>query len=402
MKIVFLIGKASLGGVQIRRCHMFEELVALGFDIWLFSLEDGPLLSSLPEAARERCRIGSMADLLIFLDKVKPDVIHISSQELEVGAGCVKHMFPQIEIIVSIHGAIPAGWTKENCNTLVAVSNWLVRPSEIITKMPVTRIYNGMDLNKFKMKNISTNDQPILLWVGRANDIIKRIEVLGSIAKDLYQNKIRIWVISPCEISDVKHFDIHEQLSPYVEFWGNAQQDDMPNIYQQVAASGGCLFMTSKREGFGTVSTEAQACGCPLIGVNVRGINETTSPNDASALFDENIQKEELISLIVKRLRQKNEQLKRGIDSSTYISDKFSFKRMMQQYIEIYKGNTKKIDVNISLLENLKSSLTWIKYYYLQERPKIKKSIKLICNDLSDKGYEPLSKRLNHNFNKIL
>lgn len=401
MKIVFLVGKASLGGVQIRRFHLFEKLVSQGFDIILFSLEDGPLIGSLSKLSHDRCVTGSMADFLVLLDKVKPNVVHISSQELEVGAGCVKHIFPEIKIIVSIHGAIPAGWTKKNCDTLVAISNWLVKPSEIISKMPVTRIYNGIDLNKFKIKSTSTGGQPILLWVGRANDMIKRIEILGNIAKDLHQNKIRIWVVSPCEACDVKHFNISEKLEPYVELWTHSKQSDMPNIYQRVASSGGSLLMTSLREGLPSVSTEAQACGCPLIGVNVRGINETTSPDDASILFHENIAKEELVSLIVKRLNQKDKQIKRGIDSSTYISEKFSLENIAQQYIDVYKGNNDKSSVNIPFLTNLKSLLTWIRYYYLEERPKIKKSINLIRNDLNEKGKLALLKRLNHKINKV-
>ncbi|MFK5892537.1 MAG: glycosyltransferase family 4 protein [Pseudomonadota bacterium] len=394
MKIVFLIGSASIGGVQICHFQLFQKLMMRGYDIQLFTLKDGPLLKSLPIEFYNKSQLGEMADFIIFLSEFKPDVVHVASQELEVGAGYIKSIFPKTRVVVSVHGAIPVGWNKQNCDSIVAISNWLVRPSEIIARMPVTCIYNGIDSKKFKMIEKYNQEKPILLWVGRANDKIKQIEKLGRIAKNIFENNIRIWVISPSPMEEIEHFDALKYLGPYVERWEGVSKDEMPKIYQHVASAGGSLLMTSKREGLPSISIEAQSCGCPLIGINVRGINETISPNDASILFEENLSDNGLASLVILRLKQRQLQKQRGIDSSNYIIEKFSSDNIVGRYIDIYKGINLKEEISISYLEYLKSYLTWFRYYFLSERPQIKRSVLEIIENLDKKGYQLLSKKM--------
>jgi hypothetical protein len=114
--------------------------------------------------------------------------------------------------------------------------------------------------------------------------------------------------------------------------------DQMPSAYQEIAASGGCVVSTSPCEGFGLALLEAQACGCPVIGPDVHGVNECVSPERGGVLYPSTTEPEQVAALIVQTLRDVDGMRKCVKECSVYVRQQFGLERMVQEYLRIYEG----------------------------------------------------------------
>jgi len=394
MNVLLYTPSARIGGVEVWSFTFFLQLLKEGIDTTLFSGESGVLADNLSIENKKSFVIGTFAELICYLNENPVDIIHFPSQAIDDGAGFIKSLFPKIKVVVTCHGAIPIGWTSKNCDQIISLAKWLCKPSARISGMDVSCIYNGIDFKKFNTENESkqTDDNPVILWVGRADDDIKGLSVLANIIDDIKMLGFAIWVITPSNKKDLTDQDL-QYVSSKVDVWKSVEYQDIPNVFRAVSERNGLLLMTSKREGLGLVAIEAQACGCPVIGPNHTGIQE--SAIDKTLLFN---CESEIVSLIQNTCLASNTHIKRGKLLSFEVKKVFELKKMTQSYIECYLTCLNRLSDNLkasrSLSEKVRGFVARVKYENYYFRKSIFKCTQVVVNELEQKKQFALSKQL--------
>jgi hypothetical protein len=126
-------------------------------------------------------------------------------------------------------------------------------------------------------------------------------------------------------------------LLPVADFWGAVPVEKMAGFYQEVAASGGCVISTSSFEGLPLTLLEAQACGCPAIGPDVRGVNECIDPVHGGVLYPFEMEAEDLARLVIETLSNADEMHWRRRACASFAREQFSLERMTRDYLKIYE-----------------------------------------------------------------
>lgn len=395
MKVLLYTPSARIGGVEVWSFTYFSQLIKQGIAATLFSGESGVLVDSLSVDERRELVIGSFAELICYIEENSVDIVHFPSQAIDDGAGFIKKLFPQIKVIVTCHGAIPIGWSSKNCDQIISVAQWLCEPSSRISGMTVPYIYNGIDFNKFNTSNNSEkeNGKPIVLWVGRADDEIKGLRVITNIIDDIKKLGFDIWVITPSKIDELKDNSLQKTASK-VDVWKSVEYKNIPNVFRTVANLNGLLLMTSKREGLGLVAIEAQACGCPVIGPNHTGIQESVI--DKTLLYNG----ESEILLLIKNLSLGSDfRVKRGRELSFEVEKNFDLEKMTSHYIEYYQAcfkNKPKVleKSDRTLNKKIRGVIARVKYENYSFREHVFITTQKVVKELKQKKQFVLSNKL--------
>jgi hypothetical protein len=115
--------------------------------------------------------------------------------------------------------------------------------------------------------------------------------------------------------------------------WGREQ---LPAFYSEVARSGGALLCTSRAEGMPLAVLEAMACGCPVIGPDVRGVRDVLTgplrrwlyPADAADLEVAAFVRDAVKELADPALRQQFRE---------HVARHFSLEHMLDRYEALYR-----------------------------------------------------------------
>lgn len=395
MKVLLYTPSARIGGVEVWSFTLFIQLLKHKVDTILFSGEAGALVDSLSNENEESLIIGSFAELICYLNYNVIDVIHFPSQAIDDGAGFIKKIFPKIKVIVTCHGAIPVGWSPKNCDQIISLAKWLCKPSSRISGMNVPYIYNGIDFNRFNAidNREKENGKPIVLWVGRADDEIKGLRILTDIIDDIKKLGFDIWVITPSKREELKDNSL-QKIASKVDVWKSVDYQNIANIFRTVANRNGLLLMTSKREGLGLVAIEAQACGCPVIGPNHTGIQESVM--DKKLLYNS---KSEILSLIQNLYFDSNSDVKRGQALSSEVEMIFNLEKMTSCYIESYKACFKSREIALektdrTLKETIRGVITKMKYENYSFRKHVFLNTQKVVKELKQKKQLALSNKL--------
>jgi len=395
MKVLLYTPSARIGGVEVWSFTFFFQLLKQKVDTTLFSGEAGTLVDCLSSENKQSLVIGSFAELICYLEENPVDIIHFPSQAIDDGAGFIKKLFPNIKVIVTCHGAIPIGWSSTNCDQIISLAKWLCNPSSRISGMNVPYIYNGIDFNKFNASDNSENNngKPVVLWVGRADDEIKGLRVLTNIIDDIKELGFNIWVITPSKRDELKDKSL-QKIASKVDVWKSVEYQNIPKVFSTVANLNGVLLMTSKREGLGLVAIEAQACGCPVIGPNHTGIQESVM--DKTLLYNSD---SEILSLIQNLCLYSNSEVKRGRALSSEVEKVFDLEKMTTLYIEYYraclKNKLKALEKRERTLnENIRGVIARVKYENYSFRKHIFINTQKVVKELKQKKLLVLSKTL--------
>jgi hypothetical protein len=167
----------------------------------------------------------------------------------------------------------------------------------------------------------------------------KRIDKFAAVAPTLHRAGLRIRIADPYGPDEVERVapEAARTLRPLAEFWGAVQKDKLPAFFQEVADSGGCVLSTSISEGLPMALLEAQACGCPVIGTNVRGVNEVVVQEYGGVLYPFETAPEELASLLIDTLRDTEGMRARRETCARRARERFSLERMAEDYLRIYR-----------------------------------------------------------------
>ncbi|MEJ7709146.1 MAG: glycosyltransferase family 4 protein [Pyrinomonadaceae bacterium] len=287
---------------------------------------------------------GDLADCMRLIKEGGFDVVHTNNPDWRKGIAAIRGI--GAKVVATSHGSIQAGdwtygWNSSNCDGFVACSNWIAKELQDYTDLPIKVIFNGVDTNNFRPSEQNHGTpSPIVAWVGRANDLTeKQVDRFAAIAPLLHEAGLRLWVVStqgPEELTRIGP-EVARTLLASTEFWGMVPLEEMPKMYQEVATSGGCVVSTSSSEGLPLALLEAQACGCPVIGPDVRGINECVDPQHGGLLYSPQIKAEQLAKLILNTLHDTKEMQWRRTACADHVRTRFSLERMIQEYLLFYR-----------------------------------------------------------------
>jgi glycosyltransferase involved in cell wall biosynthesis len=362
--IILVVANLSTGGVQIWTRRLFAWLITEGHNARLWVLEQTDATTSLSSEELSRTHTGGLIDLICFAKNHQVKAIHFAAQEASAGAAIVKKYVGNTKVVVTTHAAVPFGWSTFSCDRMVAISGWLKKQTEITLGINTNLIYHGVDPAHFFPPAHFEDKPPILVWVGRASDPNKAIIELAKLSSILARKRIRLWVISPDNAKDVTYFDAENDLLPNVERWRRASPDEMPEIYRKVATSGGSIFVTSLREGLGMAAIEAQACGCTMVALRARGVNETACA-DASLLLDRAIPREALAESIAEWSLASQKQAARRLKCVEYVGANFNQSAVFEEYLHIYASSDSNLRIKRNPKARLIAFLSIVRHYYL-------------------------------------
>ena len=334
MKVLFVYEWCLIGGVEAFMASLASALMARGHQCEFFFFNRGPMADHLPAGL---VHFGDLTDCIRLVRSRRYDIVHANSSDLRNGIAAVREVGARL--VITAHGMVVAGWNSATTDALVCCSRWQTREQTPLTDLTIETIYNGIDLNTFKPARAPVEGPPIVGWIGRGADMVhKRIDTFAAAAEVLCRHGVRIRVADPDGPEEVVKVapKAAETLRSVSEFWGRVAKSDLPAFYQQIAASGGCVVSTSVREGFGLALVEAQACGCPIVGPNVRGVNEVVAP-DAGILYPAVSTPPEIASLVLECLSDAASLSRRRDTSVRWVAEHFNLDTMTTRYIQVYE-----------------------------------------------------------------
>lgn len=226
----------------------------------------------------------------------------------------------------------------ENFNdiSIIAVSDWVAqraRQSGIMQGHKINVIKNGIDIEVFNNKydfelekQYRKNNEKLLLHVtSGSNNKIKGFNYIIELANSIKNDNIKILLIG----NDDKNIELPSNIINIGKVY---DQEKLAKYYSLADLT----ILTSKRETFSMICAESLSCGTPVIGFKA-GAPELISIKD----YSEFVEYGDINQL--KRIIKK--WLEKDIDKekiSSIAKDVYSNKKMVEEYIKIYKGKEKK------------------------------------------------------------
>tara|TARA_B100000427_G_scaffold328624_1_gene342206 strand:+ start:934 stop:2088 length:1155 start_codon:yes stop_codon:yes gene_type:complete len=259
-------------------------------------------------------------------------------------------------IITSRRGLIKLNYLKKKWRIFDKISNFLsdkivVNAEAIIDEMltldsvnpnKVICIRNGINLEKFRIKNYDRNyirSQFGLLesefaWVKVANfSNIKGHKDLITSFKNLdpkYQAKLFLVGKDIGSLDELKTLVFKYGLQDRIKFLGF--REDIPEILLSMDG----YICASHTEGFSNAILEAMASGLPIIATNVGGNSEIIKNKITGLLFKPK-DKNEIINTMIEIMENKPLSEKLSKEALKTVNEKYSTKKMVESYIDIYK-----------------------------------------------------------------
>lgn len=180
-------------------------------------------------------------------------------------------------------------------SAIVAISNQLrifYSKKHFLAKAKVHTIINGIDLSRYKRNNDHSAKER--LGISSENFLIgmianlrpeKRHETLISafeLFNKVVENSHLVLVGLDCMSGAVQSYAAKTSCAHRIHFLGSRK--DVPDILNALDV----FCLSSMHEGLPLTLLEAMACGVPVVGANVLGINEVIADNETGLLFEAN------------------------------------------------------------------------------------------------------------------
>jgi glycosyltransferase involved in cell wall biosynthesis len=336
MKILIVNEGCVIGGIETWMISLWGALQDRGHSVELFFFMHGPMEQHLPPDCVTH--FGDLPALLRLVDTRRFDIVHAHSGDITFGVSGVRALGARL--VVTSHGWIIPGWTSFSADAFAASSRWLAEGQRPSTDLPVRTIGYGIDTARFKTGVAEASSPPVVAWIGRGHAVEqKRIDKLAAVAPALEGAGLRLWLAEASGVEVVRRLvpGAAEVLAPIAEFWEEVPREAMPEFLRRVAASRGVVLSTSSYEGLGLAYVEAQACGCPVIGPDVRGVNEAVRPEHGGVLYRFDLPASELARLVVDVVSDQNAWDRRRDLGIRFAREHFSLERMTNEYLELYR-----------------------------------------------------------------
>ncbi len=179
-----------------------------------------------------------------------------------------------------------------------------------------------------------SGDEIKFLFVGRLEKS-KGVYCLIHAMKHLLQSKlnVKLFIIGRgTEEGNLKTLVSSLNLTDFVTFIGNVPYERLPEFYNACDA----LILPSLIDPSPSVILEAMACGKPVIGSKVGGIEEVLIDRETGYLFKPNNYKE--LSLLLRKFTKSPEIIQQfGKNSRKRIEEVYALEKISERLIRIYK-----------------------------------------------------------------
>lgn len=278
------------------------------------------------------------------------DLIH-AHWTLSAAAACLGQPIHKRRVLVTVQGSdifqvpqhpIGAFLTKEilsRCDFIVALSKALeAQVIQLGIRANKVRIIpNGVDTNQFTPLD-AKNREPLILFVG---SLIQRkgvkylLQAMPDISHSFPDHRLVIVGEGP-EAPFLQRLVKELQIEKRVSFVGAQPQQEVRKLMQRAKV----LVLPSLEEGMGVVLVEALACGTPVVGSCVDGIQDVVTPDvgilvppaDPGALSEN----------IGKILRDPARWVEMSRNARIRAETFYNWDIIAKQYIELYHKLTKR------------------------------------------------------------
>ncbi|MBU1727515.1 MAG: glycosyltransferase [Candidatus Omnitrophica bacterium] len=213
--------------------------------------------------------------------------------------------------------------------------------TESLTVNKVNVIYNGVDLDVFKPKDknniildeFGLSDKDVVVgMVANFSDIKNHIYFLEGLV-EVKKNTpgIKCLLVGDGALR-VNIEEAIERLGLVGNVRLAGQRDDVADILSVIDI----FVLNSLEEGLPNSILEAMACGLPVVATKVGGVSESVAHGESGLLVSPGALTD-LAKAITALAQDKNLRKKMGCRSRAIIESKFSFQRMLEDYIDFYK-----------------------------------------------------------------
>ena len=333
MKILLTWRICGVGGVETWMTAVARTLRGMGHDCHMFFFQHGEFEKHIPPEIP--VHFGELEDFARLVSEGEFEIVHGINWDWEMGISISRPLGARL--VVHGQGWAYPFWHSRNCDVMVACSRWNARAQQALSDLSVQPVLNGIDISRFPAFGGKIQGPPIIAWVGRGSDVNqKRINKLAEIAPHLKRAGLRLWIADPEREQVLPEYA--QVLAPLAERWGRVAPGDMCRFYQDVAASGGCKLSTARFEGQSLACIEAQACGCPVVGPDVRGVNESLDVNQGGVLFPDETPAEKVAELLVRTVGDTEKMAWRRAASRRFVEENCTLEKVVAGYLAAYKS----------------------------------------------------------------
>jgi len=367
MKIVHVISTCGAGGAEVFVKELIKQLKFIGHDVelWVMSRVIDTDLVNEQVLNFEKLFISELNSYDIpvkFLNKrlhkdwikttrnlreqyyrFKPEIVHAHLESVTFHV--VKAFSSKTNIVQTIHSSVihypflQKMYLQKSISRYVAISNKVrsilinslnLKPEKIVT------IYNGIDLNKFKINRKNNTEVKKIISIGRltkAKDYPNLFKAVDKLIQKLNNQNIplpSVNIVGTGEMeNELKALTKKMNLDHMVSFLGVRQ--DIPELLKE----SDIYVMSSEWEGLSISLIEALASGIPIVATNAGSNNEVIENNVSGIIVpikNSEALAEGMYNLIINkdlRDRLSKEAVKR--------SKLFSIENCAKKHLEMYK-----------------------------------------------------------------
>jgi glycosyltransferase involved in cell wall biosynthesis len=280
VKILLAADDCALGGHTCFMSDLATELGHRGHFVRCFFFHDSGHAKTVSRLARTT--IGGVDALRGVINRDEIEVVHGDSCMIDLPR-LVDSLSPRPRLVITRHAwNAPMGWRRGNCEAYVAVSPSSADLCAPFTDHAIHLVPNGIDTDLFRPHPGDTPACPVIAWCGRSSDPVKNWARYVSVTWHLGER-------FECHAADsdvlTSGLERYAEGATHIGLRQRFSRAELPEFFARVARSGGCLLSTSRAEGLPLSLVEALACGCPVLGPDVRGVRDVLCGDLSNCLY---------------------------------------------------------------------------------------------------------------------
>lgn len=305
----------GIGGSEAIVYDVARKILDIGYFVYIFSFKDGPVrklyesigINVIIINKTKRIDIKLISDLVVTIKSLKIQIVYahhitpflysfFSAKIARTKIIFTEHSVWQFSELKKTARLLTTIMMK-NSDCIISISKQLQHFYLVDMKLKAEKIQlitNGIDFDKFKVfesgnlrKELGFETKDILIGIVANIRPEKNHKLLITAIEKLsktYKN-IKLLIIGlDCMNQEIHRFVEKCQAKQSIYFFG--KRDDIPNLLNILDI----FCLPSKNEGLPLTVVEAMACGVPIVGSDVMGINEVIVDGYNGLLFDVNNQ----------------------------------------------------------------------------------------------------------------